>query len=53
MSLKSFLAFTVITAWNWGTWAFLINIPFWVRNRLTRNLCKKTISNCLSDVYIL
>jgi hypothetical protein len=28
MSLKTFLAFTVVTAWNWGAWAFLINIPF-------------------------
>lgn len=28
MTLKCYIGFLVITAWNWGTWAFLINIAY-------------------------
>ncbi|CAO3633413.1 unnamed protein product [Mucor hiemalis] len=28
MSLKKYIGFAIVTAFNWGTWAFLIDIPY-------------------------
>lgn len=45
MSLKLFIGFAIITAFNWGTWAFLIYIPYSVK--ITRQYFCNCINSCL------